>query len=243
MVSQNIPRPALFSFEDSSEDIERISNKLCSLKIGPLENILSRHLTDKYIWPKEFDSDFQVSSSQIRESNDVNSLSIPPPRLSAVLVPLIYQDDTLKILFTLRSPNLRNHSGQISFPGGKKELNESPNQTALRETYEEIGVEPDTVSLVGQFKHLYTLGMSNLIVPVVGKITEEINYRLSSEVTEIFTFEIAKLITQDVYSREVWHFSKTDFRVMHFFKIEDHIIWGATARIIYDLLDLIATAS
>jgi mutator protein MutT len=241
VVQHNIPRPALFSFEDATDDIARISSGLRSIAPSDFEEVLKNKLSDKYDWPKESEITDQVGPPKFFNPYLYSKDDLTYPKLSAVLIPFIATDSEVRIIFTKRSKELRNHSGQISFPGGKREEDETPDQTAIRETFEEIGVHPDLISTLGQLNFTYTLGNMSLIVPVVGTLTQKSEYRLSQEVTEVFDVGVLDLISEDVYSRETWSFSKEYVREMHFFKIEGHVIWGATARILYDLLDLIAS--
>ena len=241
MVEHNIPRPTLFSSVDSKEDVGRVAFGLSSLDLADFDDILRNKLSNKFYWPQDIEEGSQVGPPKFISPNFYDTTSQTSHSLSAVLVPCIKNNSEIRILFTKRSNELRNHSGQISFPGGKKEKDETPDQTAVRETYEEIGVEEDSITTLGQLHYTYTLGNSSLIVPVVGTVTKSNPYRLSSEVTEIFDVNILELMTEDVYSKEIWNFSKDFVREMHFFKIKGHVIWGATSRILYDFLELIAS--
>ena len=90
---------------------------------------------------------------------------------ASVLIPIIDRPEGLSVLFTQRSQNLKNHPGQVSFPGGRKEINDRDAiATALRESYEEIGLLPERVSILGQLETCLT-GTGFKVIPIVGPVS------------------------------------------------------------------------
>lgn len=164
-------------------------------------------------------------------------------RDAAVLLPLFVDDsgDT-RLLLTRRSGRLRNHRGEVAFPGGRLDADETPLQAALREASEEVALPSSAVRIVGELEPLTTVVSSSRITPLVG-IVDDMNALLPSltpspsEVDRIFTVSLTELVHADCYREEIWPFSDGTFPVW-FFEVEDDTIWGATARMIRRLLEL-----
>ena len=156
---------------------------------------------------------------------------------SAVLVTLTDGDRGPEVLLTRRSWELRSHRGEISFPGGRLDPGETPTQAALREAHEEVGLEPDRVAVRGELTHLNTVASRSYIVPKVATVDEP--YHLvgrTMEVDRVLWVPLAELTRPDTYHSERWHLGPTD-HVLHFFQLDDETIWGATARMLVDLLE------
>ncbi len=157
---------------------------------------------------------------------------------SGVLIPLFPgSQEELRVVLTLRTDNIR-HAGQISFPGGRKEGRETLEQTALRETEEEIGIEPENVILAGSITPLYLFRTDNQITPFVGFLKDEPELTPNpDEVEEAFTVSLDDLISGKYFKREEWNLSYTSFDVP-FWSIHRVPLWGATAMIMSELLEL-----
>jgi 8-oxo-dGTP pyrophosphatase MutT (NUDIX family) len=162
------------------------------------------------------------------------------PVPAAVLVPLIERDDELTVLLTQRATQLKNHAGQISFPGGRVELDDDgPRATALREAREEIGLDPDYVSVVGYLPdHVIVSGF--LVTPVVAFVRPGFELLLDSaevestfEVPVSFLFDPANHLTR----RRRIGTSDREIEVIDI-PFGQHNIWGATAGMIYTLYRL-----
>jgi len=154
---------------------------------------------------------------------------------AAVLVPLYARDDELHAVFTKRREDLRRHPGEISFPGGRRDHpDEQLEATALREAEEEIGLAPEAVELLGTLAPVSTFVTGYLIYPHVGLI-EPIAWRPSpNEVELVLELPLHALLAgyaQRPITRRGFTF-ETDTYV-----VGDHLIWGATARILGDLLE------
>ncbi len=158
---------------------------------------------------------------------------------AAVLVPLYLQSGRLHAVFTKRRDDLRRHPGEISFPGGRYDEGEADlTATALREAQEEIGLPPEAVEILGALQPTPTIATGYAVYPFVGMIDAGRTWTLSArEVAEVLELSLAELIAGYGRRRLVRRGLpiRTDTYV-----VGDHLIWGATARILADLFDRIA---
>jgi 8-oxo-dGTP pyrophosphatase MutT (NUDIX family) len=154
---------------------------------------------------------------------------------ASVLVPIVARGEELTVLFTRRTAHLRDHSGQISFPGGRAEPDDpSPESTALRETAEEIGLDPGRVEIVARLSEYHTR-TGYRITPVVGLVRPP--FRLvpdAYEVDEVFEVPLSFLLDPRNHQR---HSREFQGETRWFFAIpyERHYIWGATAGMLVNL--------
>lgn len=155
---------------------------------------------------------------------------------AAVLVPIVEQHNELFILLTKRAEHLTHHPGQISFPGGKVEKTDnSLTHTALREAKEEVGLNTDNVSVLGQLAPYHTVTGFN-ITPVVGLITEPLALQIdTSEVEEVFLVPLTHFINQKNHTTVAMHHQGKIHHV-YYMPYQHYNIWGATAAIIADLV-------
>ncbi|MFM7819593.1 MAG: NUDIX hydrolase [Actinomycetota bacterium] len=159
-------------------------------------------------------------------------------RPSAVLVGLFESQRGVEAILTRRSQAMKNHRGEISFPGGRLENDETVVAAALRETHEEIGVDPSLASVVGELNSMATVVSKSHIVPIVATYSSPPELRLSSgEVDRVFSVPLSDLVHKDTYSQEHWSFDDHEFQ-MNFFYLDDETIWGATARILFQVMML-----
>ena len=155
---------------------------------------------------------------------------------SAVLVLLTDVGEGPEMLLTRRSWEMRSHRGEVSFPGGRMDPGETALDTALREAHEEVGLEPDLVTVRGELPHLNTAITRSYIVPKVGTVTERLDLKAqTSEVERVLWVPLADFTRDGAYRSEQWGDPPLD-RMLHFFELDDETVWGATARIIADLL-------
>jgi len=157
---------------------------------------------------------------------------------AAVLIPIVERNDGLKVILTKRSNNLKQHPGQISFPGGKSEkTDKSLVATALRETKEEIGINDKNVEILGQLsQHVTITGFK--ITPFIGRIRMGFSTEIqTSEVSEIFEVPLSYLSNPRNFRVESvkWKGKK---RFFYSIPYGPYYIWGATARILKNLADL-----
>jgi 8-oxo-dGTP pyrophosphatase MutT (NUDIX family) len=158
-------------------------------------------------------------------------------RESAVLVPLFEREGEPHILFTRRPAHLRTHANQFSFPGGGRDPEDpTPLHTALRETEEELGIDRSRVRVLGMLDEVPTT-TSFRIQPFVGVIPGDGQYRPSAEeVAFILEVPLTGLLDPAIQRTERRTVRGVDYDV-HFYTWNSHVIWGATARILYELLN------
>jgi 8-oxo-dGTP pyrophosphatase MutT (NUDIX family) len=169
-------------------------------------------------------SDFDLNPAPARRG--------APLTPAAVLVGLVERRQGLTVLLTRRSDQLRRHSGQVAFPGGRMEPGESPAEAALRESREEIGLDPRFVRLVG-LGDAYETGTGFSITPVVGFVREGFVLKAdAAEVADIFETPFALLM--DRAHHELREHRSEDGLVRRYYALEHagQTIWGATAGMI-----------
>ena len=158
-------------------------------------------------------------------------------RNSSVLVPIVTWGNELEIMFTLRTAGIK-HGGQISFPGGGKEGDETIEETALREAHEETGLKPENVETVGCLTSLYINHSENMVTPVVGFIKEEQEFCANpNEVDEIFTVPISKLVNGEFSKVEDWKLRDLDYSIP-LWDVHEVPLWGATAMMLSEFVEL-----
>ena len=132
------------------------------------------------------------------------------------------------------------HSGQISFPGGRREEGETLQTTALRETAEEVGVLPESVRVIGQLSALYTPPSNFCIYPFVAFGRSRPTFRPDPrEVAELIEAPLSLLLDPAIRKEETWHFENYGNRQVPFFELYGHKVWGATAMILSEFLTLL----
>jgi 8-oxo-dGTP pyrophosphatase MutT (NUDIX family) len=164
-------------------------------------------------------------------------------KISAVLALLAPGEHGAEILLTRRSTKLSNHQGEMSFPGGRVDSGESIVEAALRETHEEVGVPAQLVTVHAELSPLSTFVSRSYIVPVLATVHEKPELLMSPyEVERAIWVPLVELVRADTFSWEWWNFDRVEFsgdRPMFFFHLDDETIWGATARILHELLCVI----
>ena len=196
-----------------------------------MENHKSRHITNiksnllKY---GSCSSDFDLNPDMNLDQK-FNFLE------ASVLIPILTFKKDLEILLTKRSNNLKNHPGQIAFPGGKKDqIDNSPIETALRETQEEVGLNPKNVEIIASLpSHKTATGF--VIKPYLGLINQPFSETLrQGEVDEIFTVPYEYILNEKNFSIQTrkWNGSQRSYYVVPY---GPYYVWGATARILLNL--------
>ncbi|PNY83082.1 CoA pyrophosphatase [Deinococcus koreensis] len=166
-------------------------------------------------------------------SRQRQTLHLPSYRRAAVLVGLTREPDP-RLLLTVRSPDLPTHQGQISFPGGSLEAQETPVQAALREAWEEVGLEPARVRVLGELDDVFTpIGFH--VTPVLARLPAEPQLQLSGEVAEILLPPLSDLrsLVPTLERRTLPDGQQVQ---LYRYPWQGHDIWGMTARVIHDLL-------
>jgi 8-oxo-dGTP pyrophosphatase MutT (NUDIX family) len=162
----------------------------------------------------------------------------PPLARAGVLIPLFLGDEGPGLLFTRRTDTVLTHKGQISFPGGQHEASDSTLvETALRESYEEIGLEAGRVEVLGELDDVFTSVSGFVITPVVGIVEgAAINLRLApDEVRSVFLVPLTTLMDPAIHRDETRVFEGERYRI-HYYSVGEDVIWGATGRIVYQFL-------
>lgn len=161
-------------------------------------------------------------------------------RDSAVLAPFILRGDEPRLLFTLRPPYLRRHAGQVSFPGGARDPDDpTPLHTALREMREELGVPQDAVEVLGMLDEIPTTSEFR-VVPYVGLLDPSVQLQPdAAEIAELLEIPVSDLLVPGLRRTER-RFYRGAERDVYFYDVGHHTIWGATARILSNLLTVIS---
>lgn len=155
---------------------------------------------------------------------------------AAVLVPVVL-GESASILLTKRTAHLKAHAGQVSFPGGRIDPEDSgPEAAALREADEEIGLDPGSVEVLGRMEDFVT-GTGYRITPILGIVPEGLIYRLSAhEVDSIFELPMSVVLDPDAPRLQRQHVNGR-WREYWVWPHPDHYIWGATAAILVRLAE------
>lgn len=157
---------------------------------------------------------------------------------AAVLVPVLERTGEPYLLFTKRADHLGEHPGQMSFPGGGREpSDETLFDTAVREAHEEIGLRSDELELVGRLDDIRTT-TRYAVTPFVSRVPDRSYTPDDREVAEIATLAVADLTDRENYESE-WreHPTYGESRI-HFFHVDGYTVWGATANILVQFLEL-----
>ena len=160
---------------------------------------------------------------------------------AAVLVPLLERADP-HILFAKRTDRVGSHKGQISFPGGSVDPGDASSEAAaLRESHEEIALPPDAVEVLGVLDDMETFATQFVITPFVGRITAPVAFQPDGhEIEKVIEVPLPALLADGSFRVEEWERDGV-LRPVYFFDYHGETIWGATARILKQYLDLIAT--
>jgi 8-oxo-dGTP pyrophosphatase MutT (NUDIX family) len=174
-------------------------------------------------------------------------------RASAVLAPFYELDGELYTVLTRRSWDLRSHTGEVSFPGGGQDAGETLVEAALRESKEEIGLDPSTVEILGELDHLMTISSRSFIVPFVALLPDvPVLDPNPSEVDAVLHVPVRELLLDEVYREERWKFTtppawvppdlvatgEPTERSIFFFELVGDTVWGATAAMLRHLLGM-----
>jgi 8-oxo-dGTP pyrophosphatase MutT (NUDIX family) len=186
------------------------------------------------------------SSRHVRETlpqllDQVIDTTVPPKTsLAAVLVPLLVATPNPRVVFTRRTDTLSRHAGEISFPGGLADQGEDAASAALREAEEELGLRPADVQMLGSLPPVHTRVTGILIVPFVGLVEKDPRFTPNAdEIADVLEFPLADLIASGAETD--FEYKGARFRT-HLYEVDGHVIWGATARILWSFIDLLGQA-
>lgn len=163
-----------------------------------------------------------------------------PPELTpaAVLIPLVRSRSDRTIVFTRRAPDLDAHPGQMSFPGGRFEPADSDLlQTGLRETEEELGVATDDIDVIGRIDPIETV-TGFFVLPYVATVPPGPYEPDPDEVDEVVTIPVSAFTDERHYELEHLDHPDSDRTRVHYFHVDGYTVWGATAAILVDYLEL-----
>lgn len=184
---------------------------------------------------------------------DVSSAELPNTgdgRPAAVLCLLFEDGGEANVVLTRRARHLRDHAGEVSFPGGRLNPGEAPLAAALREAGEEVGVSPGSVTVLGELTPLTTRRSPALVRCFVGCYPGPGGggFRLNDEVEKVICLPLATLAAPGVYHQELWPPNDEEppslaasgvLRAVPFFELDDDIVWGATGRLLVELLGVV----
>ena len=189
-----------------------------------------------------------VGKDGIFEAPVVGEMPAPLRDVNAgVLAAFFEEQGEARLVLTRRSTGLRTHQGQVSFPGGRLDEGEDAVAAALREAFEEIDLDPSLVTTVGWLHPVLTMVSSSFILPVLGTVKERPHLVASpNEVERIFDVSLGELADPAIFYEERWRVpgrviagSDDDSFPVWFFEVSGELIWGATARMLYELLRIV----
>lgn len=232
-VSPALVRPRL-TFDPKTQPWRISDAEFCVIPATSLEpsfvrNVLSASIDRPLLLPDE--RSFGSSST------------LTPPTEAAVLVPLVMREAGLTVLLTKRTDHLRDHAGQVSFPGGRVEAHDlSPVATALRETLEETGLSSEHVDILGRLPRYFT-GTGFAITPVTGLVRPNFTLLLDTfEVAQVFEVPLSHLTDHRNY--RLHEAILPDGQIRRYFSItwDEYFIWGATAAMLRGMYQVLAEA-
>jgi 8-oxo-dGTP pyrophosphatase MutT (NUDIX family) len=169
---------------------------------------------------------------------------IPDRRAAGVLVPLFVVDGEVGVVLTQRTAHLRRHSGQVSFPGGAWEPGDATlRDTALRESFEEIGLDPGVVDVLGAMDDVPTVGSDYMVRPYVAQIPHPYEFVPDAEEVDRILLPPLDLVADETQRREELREREGVVYHVFFFDFEGAVVWGATARMLVSLVELIRSLS
>ena len=158
---------------------------------------------------------------------------------AAVLIPILSYNNQLEVVLTKRASHLTHHPGQVSFPGGKVEkFDLDITATALRETHEEIGLEPSCIDVIGQLQPYQTISGYE-VTPIIAMVSNQKSYHIDkNEVAEVFHVPLTHFLHRKHHVQiPVYHYGEQ--HNVHFMPYKKYNIWGATAAMLHDLSTLL----
>lgn len=160
------------------------------------------------------------------------------PRAAAVLAPVIERETGAFVLFVKRADHLGEHAGQMAFPGGGREPSDDTLEaTARREAEEEIGLRPEEADIVGRLDDIRTVSQYS-VRPFVARIPDRTYVPDGREVTEVAVLAVSDLTDRSNYESERRNHPHYGDVRLHFFHVDGYTVWGATARMLVQLLEL-----
>lgn len=168
-------------------------------------------------------------------------LNIENPRIAAVMMLFYPKNEKTHLVLIVRNAYNGVHSSQIAFPGGKYETTDSGyEETALRETYEEVGVAPEKIEVIKHFTPMYIPPSNFLVHPFLGISSEELSfYPDAREVADVIELPLSVFLNDEIIIEARLSTSYGPNILVPAFNIQNHIVWGATAMILSELRDVL----
>ncbi|MGD0883188.1 MAG: CoA pyrophosphatase [Acidimicrobiales bacterium] len=192
--------------------------------------------------------DAAATAAEVSEFERSFADAFPDTNPAAVLVALFEDAGEARVLLTVRSSHLRSHRGEVAFPGGKLDAGEGIDEGALREATEEVGLDPALVTVVGHLTAMPTVSSNTLMTPVVAVLDgRPATSPAPDEVSRVFDVALHDLLADGVFAEEWWAVPGRqgsdglpggEFPVW-FYSVAGETIWGATARVLTELLCLV----
>jgi 8-oxo-dGTP pyrophosphatase MutT (NUDIX family) len=156
-------------------------------------------------------------------------------RHSAVLAALFEERGEARVVLTRRAATLSSHQSEVAFPGGRVDEGEPFAAAALREAWEEVRLDPSSVEVIGELTPMLTYSSSSFVNPFVGVLPGRPELHANpTEVDVVFDVALAELLADGVYRAEQWGLAEE--RELHFFALPGDMVWGATGRLLVELL-------
>ena len=173
-----------------------------------------------------------------RQDRSMASIEGKQCREAGVLVLFFPQDDVPTLLLTVRRADLKEHPGQISFPGGSREADETLRETALRETHEEVGLPPAEVDILGMLTPIFIPPSNFCVHPFVAMTPTAPSLRpQDDEVETVLPVSLPHLLDPATRQHEPWMLHGREIEVP-FLNVDGHKVWGATAMMLAELMAL-----
>jgi 8-oxo-dGTP pyrophosphatase MutT (NUDIX family) len=184
----------------------------------------------------------QLRLAPITRLNDLKKIKSPDnARQSAVLALFYPQNGDIGLLLIKRAVDDTVHSGQISFPGGKKEKSDADlRETALRETFEEIGISSADISIIGSLSKLYIPPSNFDVYPFVGYISSQPKLSTNYEVEKVISASLSEFTQPDAIRYKTIKGRDGQLYEVPCYMVQDEIIWGATAMMLSELIAIIS---
>jgi 8-oxo-dGTP pyrophosphatase MutT (NUDIX family) len=164
----------------------------------------------------------------------------PQMRPAAVLVALFEEAGQARVVFIRRSSHVGTHRGDVAFPGGVIDPGETPIAAALREAYEEVGIQPADVEAIGQLPDFAATGSGFHITPIVGVTATPPRYVVNAEeIDGVFDASLIEILDPARYREETWRPPSGTAAEIPFFDLDGGTVWGATAEMLLELLAVI----
>ncbi len=174
----------------------------------------------------------------ILEERNPRRLSRDGMKIAAVLAPIFMKDGGWHLLLTRRTDTVEHHKGEISFPGGHMDEDDPDlEHTALRETHEEVGIPPGDVNLLGRLDDINTI-TDFRVRPFVGRLDYPFEvYPCEDEIAEVIMLPVSEFLVPCNATKSITQWKGTEHAI-YFFHVGGHTVWGATAKILKQLLEL-----